>query len=93
MALSSRSLVSGVCGKSRSALIVARKKQADLISDFLALNKKPSDFIYRLQDLDSINSADDLADRVEWLKKINSYLSTVRVESTKIVPFWPTACR
>jgi hypothetical protein len=57
-----------------NALSVARHKRQTLLREFLRKNGKSSDFIYDLEDLESIRSVEQLRERISWLKRINDSL-------------------
>jgi hypothetical protein len=58
------------------ALKSAHQKFKEIIDEFLRRNSKSPDFIYHLSDLDSIDTREELAARLWWLKEIVSFLDT-----------------
>jgi hypothetical protein len=56
------------------AMELARQKQKDLVRQFLQENNKSPDFIYDLQDLESIQTAEQLADRISWFRRLQDLL-------------------
>lgn len=57
-----------------NALTVARHKHQALLQEFLKKNGKSPDFIYDLEDLESIRNVEQLRERISWLKRINDSL-------------------
>lgn len=57
-----------------AAVDLARKELVKLASEFLARKGKTPDFVYHLPDLDSIDSRDKLAARIQLLRELDSFL-------------------
>src|SRR5258708_34037734 len=57
-----------------SALAAARKKNEALTEQFLQKNNKKPDFIYDLQDLESLKSPEQLRERISWLRRLDAFL-------------------
>jgi hypothetical protein len=57
-----------------SALAAARKKHEALTEQFLQKNNKKPDFIYDLQDLESLKSPEQLRERILWLRRLDDFL-------------------
>jgi hypothetical protein len=57
-----------------SALKSAREKHQALIEEFLWRNHKRPDFIYDLQDLESVGDPDQLRDRISWFTQLDDFL-------------------
>lgn len=57
-----------------SALAAARKKHEALTEQFLQKNNKKPDFIYDLQDLESLKSPEQLRERISWLRRLDDFL-------------------
>jgi hypothetical protein len=67
------------------AVTLARDQQLKLVKDFLAEKGKGTDFFFDLLDLDSIRTRGELLDRLQWLRKIVSFLNEhgpLNVDST-----------
>lgn len=56
------------------AVKLAREQQFKLIGEFLADKGKHPDFIFRLLDLGSIRTRDELTVRLQWLTDLSSFL-------------------
>jgi len=57
-----------------NALTVARHKHQTLLQEFLRKNGKSPEFIYDLEDLESIQSVEQLRERISWFRRINDSL-------------------
>ena len=57
-----------------NALSVARHKHQALIEQFVRRNNKSTDFIYDLQDLESVRDADQLRERISWFRRLDDFL-------------------
>ena len=57
-----------------SALAAARKKHEGLTEQFLQKNNKKPDFMYDLQDLESLKSPEQLRERISWLRRLDDFL-------------------
>jgi hypothetical protein len=56
------------------ALELARQKHKDLVARFLQENNRNPEFVYDLQDLESIRSGEQLTDRVAWFRRLDDFL-------------------
>ncbi len=57
-----------------SALAAARKKHEALAAQFLQENNRSPDFIYDLEDLESLKSPEQLRERISWLRRLDDFL-------------------
>jgi hypothetical protein len=60
-----------------NALTVARHRHQTLLQEFLQRNGKSTDFMYDLEDLESIRSGEQLRERISWFRRINDSLEEV----------------